>query len=103
MLQKKRRQYNKEFKESAVKLVIEQNYKISEASRNLDIPKSALSRWVIAARGDNQSPESADIEKLQLELKQSCKEATRLRMERDILKKALGPSLPTIRTKISIY
>ncbi len=31
---KKKKQYTQEFKESAVKLVTEQGYKISEAARN---------------------------------------------------------------------
>jgi len=37
----KRRKFTKEFKEEAVKLVLEQGYKITEASRNLGIRKLA--------------------------------------------------------------
>lgn len=41
-----RRKYTGEFKEEAVKLVTDQGYKISEASRNLGIHNTQLRRWV---------------------------------------------------------
>jgi len=42
---KKRRQYTQEFKDSAVKLVTEQGYQLSEAARNLGVNVSVLRRW----------------------------------------------------------
>ena len=44
MIQKRRR-HTKEFKEQAVKLVIDKGYGVSEAARNLDIHPNLLSRW----------------------------------------------------------
>ncbi|HIP83140.1 MAG TPA: transposase, partial [Desulfocapsa sulfexigens] len=41
----KRRKFTKEFKEEAVKLILEQGYKITEASRNLGIHANLLGRW----------------------------------------------------------
>jgi transposase len=43
-MKRKRRKFTKEFKE-AVKLVLEQGYQISEASRNLGIHANLLGRW----------------------------------------------------------
>ncbi len=40
-----RRKYSKQFKSDAVKLVTEQGYAISEASRNLGIQANMLDRW----------------------------------------------------------
>ena len=40
----KRKQYSKQFKADAVKLVTEQDYKVSEAVRNLGIHHSSLRR-----------------------------------------------------------
>jgi transposase len=40
-----RKQYSKQFKVDAVKLVTEQGYKVSEAARNLGIHPSSLRRW----------------------------------------------------------
>jgi len=42
--------YSKEFREEAVKLVIDQELSIPEASRRLDIPKSTISNWVRAKK-----------------------------------------------------
>ncbi len=43
MTTKKRRHYTREFKQEAVKLVLEQGYKISEAARNLGISELRVS------------------------------------------------------------
>jgi len=85
----KRRQYTQEFKDSAVKLVTEQGYSLSEASRNLDINTSQLRRWKQAAEESRNPDEngltSAD---LRAEVVQLRKENRRLKLEREILKKA---------------
>ena len=82
----KRRQYTQEFKESAVKLVTEQGYKIAEAARNLDINVSVLRRWKVEAESkQNETTETAD---LKAELARLKKENHRLKLEREILKKA---------------
>jgi transposase len=82
-----RRKFTDEFKEGAVKLVMDQGYKISEASRNLGINATQLRRWVKGASPD-ASPATVSMIQLQAELKQLRRENERLRMEREILKKA---------------
>jgi len=42
---RKRKDYTQEFKDSAVKLIPEQGYKISEAAPTLGINVSILGRW----------------------------------------------------------
>ena len=44
-MKRKRRKFTKKFKEEAVKLVLEQGYQISEASRSLGIHTNLLGRW----------------------------------------------------------
>ncbi len=44
-MKRERRKFTKEFKEEAVKLVLEQGYQITEASRNLGIHANLLGRW----------------------------------------------------------
>lgn len=87
MKQKTRRQYTDEFKDEAVKLVTDQGYKTTEAARNLGIHDGVLRRWI-----KERSPEvvhaSPSTAKLQAELKLVKRENERLRMEREILKKA---------------
>ena len=86
---KKRRKHTKEFKEEAVKLVTEQGYRISEAARNLGLNPNLLGRWkreFEMSEGDYSDPGSSV--NMQAELKRLRKENKRLKMEREILKKA---------------
>ncbi len=82
-----RRKYTDEFRDEAVKLVTTQGYKITEAARNLGIHDSLLRRWISARSTDTTLP-SQNFAKLEAELKTVKRENERLRMEREILKKA---------------
>ena len=89
MTKRKRRNYSKEFKEEAVKLVTEQGYSVAEAGRNLGVNANMLGRWKKEFEGDAEggiSPGSAAT--MQAELKRLRTENKRLKMEREILKKA---------------
>lgn len=81
----KRKKYSEEFKEEAVKLLTEQGYQISEASRNLGVHPSVLGRW---KRDLEDDAGGAGQKGLQEELSRLRRENKRLRMEREILKKA---------------
>jgi len=50
----KRQRYTKEFKEDAVRLVLEQGYNCREATRRLGVGSSSLTRWVREHRDDQQ-------------------------------------------------
>ena len=84
-MEKKRgkyRRHSREFKEEAVGLIVEQGYSVAEASRNLGINANMLSRWKREFEGSAPSvDEKAELTRLR-------KENKRLRMEREILKKA---------------
>lgn len=93
-LSSKRRTFTQEFKVEAVKLVIEQNYTIETAASNLGIGASTLGKWVGAYRKEQNpdyafpgkgkvNPDDAAFKALEKELKN-------VKIERDILKKALG-------------
>ena len=86
MAKKKRSNYTKEFKEEAVKLVSEQGYSYAEAGRNLGVNPNLLSRWRREVEEDGG--DSGSTVSLQAELKRLRKENKRLKMEREILKKA---------------
>ena len=87
---KKRKAYSKQFKIDAVKLVIEQGYKLSEAARNLGIHPGVLGRWQQQneAEGTDAFPGKGNMTPEKEELYRLRKENKRLRMEREILKKA---------------
>lgn len=85
----KKTKYTKEFKLEAVKLVTEQGYTQSEASESLGISSKNLSRWIAKLAADNgRTKTSTTLSLEQEELQRLRKENKRLRMEREILKKA---------------
>lgn len=76
--------YTREFKEEAVKLVVEQGYRVSEAANSLGVSDSAIRKW-----RSQLDPKSNKVNlDQQEEINQLKKEVKRLRMEREILKKA---------------
>jgi len=87
---KKRKHYSKQFKIDAVKLVTEQGYKVSEAARNLGLHHSSLKRWKkqLETNGNQAFPGKGHMTSEKEELYRLRKENKRLRMEREILKKA---------------
>jgi transposase len=86
----KRKYYSKQFKIDAVKLVTEQGYKVSEAARNLGIHHSSLRHWKkqLETDGNQSFPGKGHMTSDKEELYRLRKEVKKLRMEREILKKA---------------
>ena len=74
-----------EFKEEAVKLVTEQGYTPTEVAKTLGIDRKNVNRW-IDFKKQKISNKSVTLE--QEEIKRLRKENERLKMEREILKKA---------------
>jgi transposase len=88
--EKPRRKFSPEFKQDAVKLVTEQGYRASEAARNLGVDGSLLRRWIKEydqAKGA-AFPGNGRLNSEQEEIRRLREENKRLRMEREILKKA---------------
>ena len=89
-MEKKRRRFSKEYKLEAVRLIVEEGRQISELFRELGVGENSLHRWKkkyeegkiepFPGKG-RQSLEDAELRRLK-------RENERLRMERDILKKA---------------
>ena len=82
---KVKKKYTQAFKKEAVNLVVEQGYSIVEAARNLDIDPSTLGKWKNKAKAGSSSGNSKNTQE---ELRCLRKENKRLKMEREILKKA---------------
>lgn len=86
-MKNKRRRFSPEFKSEAVRLVLEEGYSIAEASRNLDIHENVLRNWIAKTKEESLSS-LAGVEDPRSEVLRLRKEVKRLRMEREILKKA---------------
>jgi transposase len=90
MTDQPRRKYTAEFKREAVELVTKQGYMTAEAARNLGIRSNMLSRWrqEQLKAPQNAFPgsghQSAELE----ELNRLREENRKLKLEKEILKKA---------------
>ncbi len=86
MAKRTRKRYTDEFKAEAVKLVVDEGYSISQAARNLDINTNMLTRWKHELTGNaTRRKQGADDKDEILLLRE---EVRRLKLEREILKKA---------------
>ena len=82
-----KRKFSREFKVSAVKLVNEQGYKVSEAAKSLGVDPGSIRGWLKRFGGESGPAPSGDGA-MKAELQRLRKENQRLLMEREILKKA---------------
>lgn len=80
------RRFSDEYKTDAVKLVVEQGVSITQASKDLGIGESTLSKWVQKRRELNRDLQSSNDDRE--ELKRLKAENLKLKLERDLLKKA---------------
>ena len=83
-----RRQFTREFKIAAVQLVTQRQMSIREAADKLGISISALRFWIRKYQDDPQVGGVRSSGDLQTENRRLREENARLRMEREILKKA---------------
>ena len=85
-----RRKFTREFKVEAVKLVRERGVTVAQAARDLDVHGTVLRRWVLESAADASQafPGQGQLKPDQLEIERLRREVTKLKAERDILKKA---------------
>jgi transposase len=85
-----RRRFSREYKLEAVRLVTQRGVSMAQAARDLGLHINSLRKWVHDYQADpqqafpgegQQKPEAAELTRLR-------RENAKLRMERDILKKA---------------
>jgi transposase len=90
IMPKQRRQYTREFKVEAVKLVTEKGYSVAEAVRSLGIRETLLRTWkfVFEKQVKQAFPGNGNLPVIEEEMRQFRAENRHLLMERDILKKA---------------
>jgi transposase len=83
-----RRSFTPEFRDGAVRMVLDQGKKITQVARDLGIPQSSLSKWVNQARADRSQGATGLTTVEREELKRLRRENHELKLEREILKKA---------------
>src|SRR5215210_5842038 len=84
------RKYDEDFKQGAVRLVVETGKPIAQVARDLGVNEGTLGNWCVKARraagdgtGELSESERAELARLR-------KENTELRMQRDVLKRSVA-------------
>lgn len=83
--------YTNEFREEAIRYVIETDITVSRAARELGIPSSTLATWLKRYQKDGvikNKQRKKPLSDKDAELSALKKELSMVKMERDILKKA---------------
>jgi len=84
------RKYDSDFKENAVKLVIEGGRKVPDVAKSLGIENNLLYRWKALFLKDKNKAFPGKGNPRDEEMMRLKKENANIKLERDILKKALA-------------
>lgn len=84
----KRKKYDREFREGAVRIVEETNKPITQVARDLGVNEGTLGNWVQRARAAREGHGELSKDDYE-ELKRLRAEVAELRMERDVLKRSV--------------
>ena len=85
---KKRRRFSEEFKREAVRLVTDEGYTFAEAGKSLGVRGDMIARWKRRLERADEAADRADQVSDKQRIKELEAENRRLKMEKDILKKA---------------
>jgi transposase len=80
--------FTPEFKEEAVKQVIERGYSVAEVGARLGVSTHSLYKWVKAVTPDKDEKQAAELIEAKSEILRLRSQMRRLEEERDLLKKA---------------
>ena len=84
----KRKKYDREFREGAVRIVEETNKPIAQVARDLGVNEGTLGNWVQRARAAREGHGELSKDDYE-ELKRLRAEVAELRVERDVLKRSV--------------
>ncbi len=85
---RQRREFTPEYKDEAVKLVINTGRPVAVVARELGVKEQTLGRWVNLYKSRQEAGEGALAETERVELARLRKENSELKMDRAFLKKA---------------
>lgn len=80
--------FTPEFKEEAVKQVVERGYPVAEVAQRLGVSAHSLYKWVKAVAPDNTEQQARELLDAKSEILRLRAQMRRLEEERDLLKKA---------------
>jgi len=80
--------YTPEFKEEAVRQIVDRGYSVADVSERLGVSAHSLYKWVKAVKPDRSDQHAADLVEAKSEILKLRAQLRRTEEERDILKKA---------------
>lgn len=80
--------FTPEFKEEAVRQVVERGYSVAEVSARIGVSTHSLYKWVKAVTPDKSEKQAAELVEAKSEILRLRAQLRRLEEEREILKKA---------------
>ena len=80
--------YSPEFKDEAVRQVLDRGYSVAEVSERLGVSAHSLHKWVKAVKPDKSDEQAAELNEAKREILKLRADLRRAEEERDILKKA---------------
>ena len=80
--------YPPEFKDEAVRQVLERGYTVAEVSQRLGVSAHSLYKWVKAVKPDKSDEQAAELVEAKSEILRLRAQMRRIEEERGILKKA---------------
>ena len=80
--------YSPEFKEEAVRQVVDRGYSIADVAQNLGVSQHSLYKWVKAVSPDKSQQKENELLEAKKEILKLRSQLKRTEEERDILKKA---------------
>lgn len=88
MTKRSKQEYSKEFKQSAVKMVVSSEKSTAQIARELGVKTTTLYAWVKREKDNEETNEEVTKAELFDELKRLKRELADVKEQRDILKKA---------------
>jgi transposase len=82
------RRYTPEFKDEAVRQVVERGYRIAEVAERLGVSTNSLHKWVKSVKPNKADERATELNDAKKEILELRAELRRVQEERDILKKA---------------
>ena len=99
---RKYRKFSPEFRDEAVRMVIEDSRAIAQVARELGVNEGTLGNWVNQYRKDHAGDEPPLTPHERIQLAEAQRELRELRMENEFLKKVIMPAGADTRDRMRI-
>lgn len=83
-----KQRYTPEFKDEAVRQVVERGYRVAEVAERLGVSTNSLHKWVKSVKPTKLDEQATELNEAKKEILKLRADLRRVQEERDILKKA---------------